>query len=78
MVALAALAWPLPGRRPVDMVHIENSAVAVDTSFPVCGKREVGEERSHSLAIYATGENVLCVVPILVCWMQTKHLLNVK
>lgn len=42
MVTLAAVTRPLPGRRPVHMVHIENSAMAVDTSFPVFGGREAG------------------------------------
>lgn len=41
MVTLAALVRPLPRRGPVDVVDVENSAVAVDTSFPVCDDREV-------------------------------------
>lgn len=37
MVTLAtAVARSLPRRGPADMVHVENSAMAVDASFPVC------------------------------------------
>lgn len=44
MVTLAAVARPLPGCSPVDVVHVKNSAVAVNSSLPVCDKREEGEE----------------------------------
>ena len=37
MVTLAAVARPLPGRGPVNVVHVENSPMAVDACFPVCG-----------------------------------------
>lgn len=32
-------AWSLPGCGPVDVVHIENSAMAVDTGLPVWSDR---------------------------------------
>lgn len=62
MVTLAALARPLPGCGPVDMVHIENSAVAVDTSLPVCSNRGVGWgvggiRQGYQLRFYSTVEN---------------------
>lgn len=41
VAALAAVVRPLPGCGPVYVVHVENSAVAVDTSFPVWGNREI-------------------------------------
>lgn len=39
MVTFGSMARPLPGCGPVDMVHVENSAMAVNPSFPVCGDR---------------------------------------
>ena len=44
MVTLAAVARSLPGCGAVDVVDVENSAVAVDTSFPVCGRQRGGGE----------------------------------
>lgn len=35
-------ARPLPGCGPVDVVHVENSAVAVDAGLPVWSDREGG------------------------------------
>lgn len=51
MVTLAAVTGSLPSCGPVDMVHIENSAMAVDASFPVCGSREVGKNQLHYYSI---------------------------
>lgn len=39
MVELSSMAWSLPSCGPVDMIHVEHSAVAVNTSFPVWGNR---------------------------------------
>lgn len=44
VVTLAAVARPLPGGGAVDVVHVENSAVAVDASLPVCS----GGTQSHT------------------------------
>lgn len=44
VVTLAAVARPLPGGGAVDVVHVENSAVAVDASLPVCS----GGTESHT------------------------------
>jgi len=48
VAALAAVDRPLPGGGPVHVVHVEDSAVAVDASFPVCG-----DTQEHTL-----GQNV--------------------
>lgn len=44
VVTLAAVVRPLPGGGAVDVVHVENSAVAVDASLPVCS----GGTQSHT------------------------------
>lgn len=40
-------AWSLPGCGPVHVVHVENSAVAVDTSLPVWSDRH-GRRIEHA------------------------------
>lgn len=49
MVALGTMAWPLPSCGPVDMIDIEDPAMAVNTSFPVWGNREGRESRQPNL-----------------------------
>lgn len=57
VVALAALARPLPGGGAVDVVHVEDPAVAVHPGFPVCSGGQRTEERHREQSGVARQEN---------------------
>lgn len=57
-MTLAAVARSLPGCGAVDVVDVENSAVAVDTSFPVCGRQRVTQRYERRLKV--RGEECDC------------------
>lgn len=56
-------AWSLPGCGPVDVVHVENSAVAVDTGLPVWSEQRRRTEHVSEAAVNSQQASGFQLVP---------------
>lgn len=58
-------AWSLPGCGPVHVVHVENSAVAVDTGLPVWSDRHGRRIEGESEVVRREGQSQLVLADVL-------------